>query len=738
MFDVLSAHRARRRFVAAAPSAGGRVFGLGLPLLLAIASLAHADTLKLAWDSSSDPDVTGYVVHVGHESGVYGQHFAVGLTNSFDFTLAVPGQRYCFAVTASREDVSSVFSNEICGYSNMYPSLAAPVAQSTLVGTSVSLQVVGTDPSGDRVTFGASNLPPGLSIDPLAGLISGTPSAVGSFLVKVTVHDGVLSAEQSFRWTIIAAGAVSGPASSLTTSRRTPRATSTGRRAIPRAVAPPSQTRVAAVAVSQSPAATTGTDVSLPLPEEWSFRSIGAPAITGRGEAAGRGIRVTGAGNDIWDGFDQFSYVYRPVPGDVTVTARVEDLNAGHAWAKAGLMVRSSLAADAAHAFVLATPGNGIALQGRPQAGSLSQTVAALSGTAPAWLKLERRGVVVDGYASANGTEWTPLGSMTIALPEPVYVGVAVTSHDASQIATATFDTLTIQEVAVTGNNIRPTVTLTSPAAGSNFTAPAPVTLTAAASDPDGSIDFVQFHAGTTLLGTVTSPPYTLQWNALPAGTYTVTATAFDNRAESSTSSPVSFTVAPAVVAPPSPPANLAPTVSLTAPAAGATFTAPAAFTISANAADSDGSISGVDFYVGSTLIGSDTSSPFSITWSNVDAGTYAITAVARDNVGASTTSSTAQVTVAAAPVSPFTKAVFTPSADHDTLVQRYVLNIFGTGSATPVTTRDLGKPVIVNNEISVDISSTIQPLPAGGYTGTVTAVGANASSTSAPAAFTK
>ena len=93
-------------------------------------------------------------------------------------------------------------------------------------------------------------------------------------------------------------------------------------------------------------------------------------------------------------------------------------------------------------------------------------------------------------------------------------------------------------------------------------------------------------------------------------------------------------------------PANVAPTVSLTAPANGATATSPATFTVSANAADSDGTVASVAFYAGSTLIGTDTTSPYSLSWTGVAAGTYSVTARATDNSGAVTTSGAVSVTV--------------------------------------------------------------------------------------------
>src|SRR6185369_14784387 len=85
--------------------------------------------------------------------------------------------------------------------------------------------------------------------------------------------------------------------------------------------------------------------------------------------------------------------------------------------------------------------------------------------------------------------------------------------------------------------------------------------------------------------------------------------------------------------------ANNPPTVSITSPANGATFTSPANITINANASDSDGTVSKVDFYQGTTLLGTDTTSPYSFAWNNVGVGSYALTARATDNSGAVATS---------------------------------------------------------------------------------------------------
>ena len=88
-----------------------------------------------------------------------------------------------------------------------------------------------------------------------------------------------------------------------------------------------------------------------------------------------------------------------------------------------------------------------------------------------------------------------------------------------------------------------PLVTLTSPA-GARFTPPASISLSAEASDPDGLIDRVEFYSGDTFLGTAfTGSPYLFSWNNVAAGSYTLTAHAFDNFEAMTVSDPLNITV---------------------------------------------------------------------------------------------------------------------------------------------------------------------------------------------------
>ena len=91
---------------------------------------------------------------------------------------------------------------------------------------------------------------------------------------------------------------------------------------------------------------------------------------------------------------------------------------------------------------------------------------------------------------------------------------------------------------------------------------------------------------------------------------------------------------------------NQPPSVALTAPANGASFNAGVSIAVSATAGDSDGNVTQVQFFRGSTSLGTDTSAPYGVTWSSATAGSYALTAVATDNAGATTTSAAVNITV--------------------------------------------------------------------------------------------
>ncbi|RPJ61327.1 MAG: hypothetical protein EHM23_07285, partial [Acidobacteria bacterium] len=90
---------------------------------------------------------------------------------------------------------------------NQPPLVTSVASQSSTVGAVVSLQIQASDPDGNPLTYGATNLPPGLSINATTGLISGTvsSSASGAYSVNVSVSDGTTTVAAAFSWNIAAA-----------------------------------------------------------------------------------------------------------------------------------------------------------------------------------------------------------------------------------------------------------------------------------------------------------------------------------------------------------------------------------------------------------------------------------------------------------------------------------------------------------------------------------------------------
>lgn len=374
------------------------------------------------------------------------------------------------------------------------------------------------------------------------------------------------------------------------------------------------------------------------LPTGQQAADIGAPAIAGSTTFSGGSYRLHAGGSDIGGAADQFQYLYQSVTGDADVTVRVASQTNSSSLAKAGVMFRASLDGGAANVALLTTPTSGYVFQRRAVAGEPTTSSSAGTGTAPVWLRLKRTGSLFTAYRSTDGIAWAVIGSDSIPMADPIYVGIAATSHSTTVASDVVADKLSVAAVQ---------------------------------------------------------------------------------------------------------PADLPPSVTLTAPANGASFNAPASITISATASDPENQLSRVDFYNGSTLLGSDTTAPYTFAWSNVPAGTYALSAVARDSGGSSTQSVPVNVTVtAAAATSPPTGVIFQASADH-AMVTSYRVDVFAAGAnpgtSTPIAMQDVGRPTPdANNDISVSIPSFFSALAPGDYQLTVAAVSGTMFTRSTAIAFTK
>ena len=178
---------------------------------------------------------------------------------------------------------------------------------------------------------------------------------------------------------------------------------------------------------------------------------VGASSRPGSADydAARREYRVTGSGENVWGQTDAFHFVSRKASGDLTIGFDVRFLGEGkNAHRKACGMVRQGLAADDAYADV-AVHGDGlISFQYRRTKGGITEEVKSpVKG--PATVRLERNGDAFTLFVTPQGKPQVKVGPVTLALKDPVYVGLAVCSHDAEVSETAVFSGVRFEEKAV-------------------------------------------------------------------------------------------------------------------------------------------------------------------------------------------------------------------------------------------------------------------------------------------------
>ncbi|KIF51425.1 chitinase C-terminal domain-containing protein [Vibrio owensii] len=182
-----------------------------------------------------------------------------------------------------------------------------------------------------------------------------------------------------------------------------------------------------------------------------------------------------------------------------------------------------------------------------------------------------------------------------------------------------------------------PTVTLTSPSASASITAGDVVNLAADAADTDGSISKVEFFVDGALVGTSTAAPFTASWTATE-GAHEFSTKAYDDKNAVSVASAVTLTVNAGQ------PGNEAPTVDVALSATSVEL--GATVTVTANAADADGTVAKVEFFAAGSLVGTATTAPYTVDFTPAQAGSVSIYAKATDDAGATTDSSLVSLTV--------------------------------------------------------------------------------------------
>ncbi|ANE46600.1 hypothetical protein SY83_10305 [Paenibacillus swuensis] len=182
------------------------------------------------------------------------------------------------------------------------------------------------------------------------------------------------------------------------------------------------------------------------LPQGWVSADIGSGGAEGSASSMNQAYYVNGGGFDIGGERDAFHYCYTKWTGDFTVSCRIVCIVRTHIWAKAGIMIRDSLRDDGKFIHMYATPHSTLGLAWRPRAGADCEKLRTYHHVncldTPVFVKLERRGGRFTAAYSMDGVNWLPFphASAELKLPDHVYIGFAVSSHDRQRVCSAKFD----------------------------------------------------------------------------------------------------------------------------------------------------------------------------------------------------------------------------------------------------------------------------------------------------------
>lgn len=226
----------------------------------------------------------------------------------------------------------------------------------------------------------------------------------------------------------------------------------------------------------------------------------------------------------------------------------------------------------------------------------------------------------VDGTLTGSSTT-SPFAAAWIATPG-AHALTAVAMDDIGQSTTSAV-------VNVTGT--LPNVSITTPT-NTQAVSVYNFNVTANATVSPGSITNVTLYLDSVAAANKTASPYTFTLNNTSTGAHTLQAVAMDSNGNAVTSAVVNVTAA-----------DLPPTVTLTNPAAGSALLIGSSVSLGAAAGD-DSSVTNVEFYVDGSFAGSASTNPYNATWNVTSLGTHALTAVAYDSMGQSTTSAVVNV----------------------------------------------------------------------------------------------
>ena len=181
-----------------------------------------------------------------------------------------------------------------------------------------------------------------------------------------------------------------------------------------------------------------------PPPPPWSQQDIGAVGIPGGASDAAGVFTLTASGADIESTADEFHYVYQPLSGDGTIQARVSSILNTNPWAKGGVMIRESLAANSRHAMMVLTPATASRFSAGSRPAGPRSTPPGPPWRLPTGSRSCAAGARSQATAPPDGVTWTLVGSDTVSMGASAFIGLPLTSHNDSLLCTAEIDNVMV------------------------------------------------------------------------------------------------------------------------------------------------------------------------------------------------------------------------------------------------------------------------------------------------------
>ena len=566
---------------------------------------------------------------------------------------------------------------------NLPPNVNTPAPQSTAINAAVSLQIVASDPEGSALTFTATGLPTGLGIN-ATGLISGTANTAGSFSVGITVRDSANNATSvNFSWIVTTLP--------VTVSMSAP-ATVT----LPASITLAASASQPGGGISKvefyDGATLLGTATAAPYEYVWTSASVGTHSLTAKAYGTAANATATSAAVSVTVNaagplpvtVSLSAPASVTLPASITLSANASQpggsiakvefydgatlLNTAttspyqYVWTAASVGTHSVTAkafgtgntatSNAVSIIVNAAGGGSCAFPSVAIVDNFTRANGSLGG---AWIGGIGGYTISNNQAVSNGIDAYIVSSTVLGPDQEAYVKYTNLNTSASEIdvilKSATSNWYdgsliisympTVQQIQVWTFDV-----------ATDWVQRSAVNVTLANGDVFGArvrsaTGAVEVYRNGVIVDTTSIAGWPRQNAQGMAGIWTVGAsgTTFDDFGAGTLTCTGGA-------------GNVPPTVSMSTNAA--SYTAPAAVTINATAADSDGSIAKVEFFNGGTKLGEDLTAPYSFSWTGVAAGTYTLTARATDNAGAATTSAAVSIIVNAAGNLPPTVSITT------------------------------------------------------------------------------